>query len=95
MVRGFLQRQKYRVLKQEHEGSSEYFKPEEARETIGFLFKVKYLEDAPLETKEYKYKTGAVYKGQWRGGLRHGAGTMKWSAKARYEGQWQYNMAEG
>ena len=48
-----------------------------------------------LETKDYSYKTGASYSGQWNGGLRHGKGTMIWTDQARYTGQWQYNQACG
>jgi MORN repeat len=64
------------------EVSSKYFKPVEALETLTG----KFYSDAPLKLKVYTYKTGAVYTGQWRGGLRHGNGTMVWPDNARYEG---------
>ena len=45
----------------------------------------------PLEERTHKYKSGAVYKGQWKGGMRHGKGTMVWDGNTRYVGEWQYN----
>lgn len=34
-----------------------------------------YNEDMPLEYRdEYKFKNGAIYKGQWKGSVRHGYG---------------------
>ena len=33
-------------------------------------------ENLPLEYRDdYKFKNGAVYKGQWKGTVRHGRGT--------------------
>ena len=88
VVRGFLQRGKYRTWKIESELGSRYFAPEEARETLSSNV---YKADAPLEERSYTYRTGAVYEGQWRGGIRHGRGTMKWPAGSCYTGEWQYN----
>jgi hypothetical protein len=48
--------------------ASKYFKAEEALETLTGKFK----RDAALKQKIYTYKSGAVYNGQWKGGLRHG-----------------------
>lgn len=32
-------------------------------------------EDLPLEMREeYRFKNGAIYKGQWKGTMRHGYG---------------------
>lgn len=45
--------------------------------------------------REFTYKSGAVYKGDWLGGMRHGKGTMEWTDKARYEGTWDLNQAQG
>ena len=70
---------------------SKYFKSDEAKETLEGV----YRDNARLESKMYTYRTGAVYTGQWKGGLRHGRGTMVWCDAARYEGEWQYNQACG
>lgn len=46
-------------------------------------------DDLPLENREeYKFKNGAVYKGQWKGEVRHGFGIQIWPDGARYEGHW-------
>ena len=39
-----------------------------------------------LVNKNYKFKNGAVYNGEWLGGFRHGKGQMKWPDGAMYEG---------
>ena len=44
--------------------------------------------NTPIETRKYTYKSGAVYNGQWKGGMRHGSGVMKWVDGAYYEGDW-------
>lgn len=51
---------------------SKYFKNDESRETLKGIFK----ESDKVVYRVHTYKTGAVYKGQWKGGLRHGTGTM-------------------
>lgn len=84
LIRGFLQRRKYRILKLTCEVQSKYFKSDEAKETLNGA----YRDNARLEHKVYTYRTGAVYTGQWKGGLRHGKGTMVWVDSARYEGDW-------
>lgn len=61
---------------------SKYFKNDESRETLQGIFN----ENEKEAFRVHTYKTGAVYKGQWKGGLRHGSGTMLWPDKARYEG---------
>ncbi|KAM3141708.1 hypothetical protein pb186bvf_006313 [Paramecium bursaria] len=43
----------------------------------------------------YKYQTGAIYDGEWIGGLRDGYGVMIWADGARYEGYWSQNRATG
>ncbi len=74
----------------ESKKNSKYFKIEEANET---------LTDASISStvakKKYTYKTGAIYDGEWLGGLRHGFGTMTWADGAKYEGQWNTNQACG
>ena len=47
------------------------------------------------ERDEYYFKNGAVYKGQWRGTVRHGFGVQTWPDGAKYEGYWKNNKAEG
>ena len=47
-----------------------------------------YNRNAPLKRKEHRYRSGAIYTGEWRGGLRHGRGNMVWPDNARYEGEW-------
>ena len=92
LVRGFLERRKYRIKKSENKKSSNYFTEEEAKETQS---NKKFDKDAPLKNKVHTYRSGAIYTGQWKGGLRHGQGTMVWTDNARYEGQWQFNAAFG
>ncbi len=90
-VRGYLQRKKYKIMKITSEVASKYFKAEEAKETL----KGEYNPNAPLKTRTYTYSTGAVYTGQWRGGLRHGKGKMHWLDGGKYDGEWQFNQACG
>ena len=67
---------------------TKYFKLEEGRET---LKSETFSNEQPLITKKYSYNSGAVYNGQWKGGLRHGAGTMIWPDGAKYNGHWDLN----
>jgi hypothetical protein len=92
LVRRFLQRRKYKVALLQHDTSSKYFRALEAHETIT---NQKFDENKPLQTRKHTYATGAVYQGQWKGGLRHGQGTMIWPDNARYEGEWHLNAAHG
>ena len=63
--------------------SQKYFKQNEFQET---LTSVQY-DKTKTQTRSYTYKcSGAVYEGQWKGGFRHGTGTMKWQDGASYEG---------
>ena len=63
-----------------------YFKKDEARETLEAVNGFK--ENTPITIRSYTYKTGSKYEGQWKGGMRHGKGTMVWPDGARYEGEW-------
>jgi hypothetical protein len=38
---------------------------------------------------------GAIYRGQMKSGLRHGAGTQVWKDGSRYEGEWRNDKANG
>lgn len=59
VVRGYLQRRKYRIQKVASDMASKYFKAEEALETLTGNYK----RDAALKSKSYTYKSGAVYTG--------------------------------
>lgn len=39
--------------------------------------------------------SGAVYRGQMKNELRHGAGTQAWKDGSRYEGEWRNDKANG
>lgn len=55
----------------------------------------------PLQSKGenpgaiYRFKSGAVYYGEWTDGMRHGFGKMVWADGVCYEGQWDSNAASG
>ena len=96
LVRGFLQRRKYRVMTNKiHMTNGIYFKREELFETLQNKDQ-KYDQSLPQKTTRYVYKsTGASYDGQMRGGFRDGRGTMTWSDGAKYEGEWKMGYASG
>ena len=37
----------------------------------------------------------AVYDGEWRAGLKHGTGTLKFTKGESYEGEWENDQAHG
>jgi len=39
--------------------------------------------------EEHRFPNGAIYKGGWKNGKRHGEGTQIWPDGARYEGSWR------
>jgi len=41
----------------------------------------------------YRYKSGAIYEGEWIGGFRDGFGQMTWPDGATYIGNWRLNKA--
>jgi hypothetical protein len=43
----------------------------------------------------YRYKSGSVYKGEWRNRKREGYGEMIWSETRGYQGHWVQNWPEG
>ncbi len=88
LIRRFLQRRKYKVRQINMEKKAKYFKVEESKETVNFE---PFNQNAPLVHRKYTYKTGAIYSGQWKGGLRHGQGVMTWPDGAKYEGMWELN----
>ena len=71
MIRGWSERRKYRVLKSNYQNSVKYFKLEESQETLQGKYDPN---NKNLVTRTYTYKTGAVYSGTWKGGMRHGKG---------------------
>ena len=68
LVRGSLQRRKSDIVRSKSRSSAQYFDYEEARETIV----KKPFEERIEAIRTYTYETGAVYKGCWKGNLRHG-----------------------
>lgn len=43
----------------------------------------------------FRFASGAVYDGEWKGSLRDGLGTQVWPDGAKYEGHWKDNKACG
>jgi hypothetical protein len=43
----------------------------------------------------YKYKSGAKYRGTWRGGFRDGKGEIFWKDGTSYKGEWILGHAHG
>lgn len=89
LVRGWLDRRKYRIIAMTTQVQTRYFKKDEAMETL--VRGEKYDDKGAITTAKYTYTTNAQYDGQWLGGLRHGKGVMQWPDGARYDGLWQYN----
>ena len=63
--------------------NSRYFNFEDSPETTFSTHSVLDREERPA----YKFKSGAVYIGQWRGTTRDGYGLQSWPDGAKYEGQ--------
>ena len=89
----FQKRQIYKnMLKKFHE-NQKIFSYEEYIETLSSSKNFSFSEKRSNFT--YKYKSGAVYTGEWLGGFRHGNGTMTWEDGVIYEGDWTLGHAEG
>ena len=89
----FQKRQIYKnMLKKFHE-NQKIFSYEEYIETLSSTKNFSFSEKRSNFT--YKYKSGAVYTGEWLGGFRHGTGTMTWEDGVIYEGDWILGHAEG
>ena len=43
----------------------------------------------------YRFKTGSIYDGEWKGGFRDGFGSQTWPDGAKYLGEWKDNKAYG
>lgn len=82
-ARGHKARQKVSFMKSKQLGSSKYFT---------FL---EYQETEHQPDKEFVFKTGAIYKGEWLNGKRHGYGVQTWPDGARYEGNWKDHKTQG
>ena len=74
IIRGFIQRKKYKE-EQSNLNFGLYFNQPEAKET---LTKDKFNPVAPLVRRTHNYPSGAVYVGEWKGGMRFGKGLMIW-----------------
>ena len=81
--RGFRDRKIAKVLRYKKIGISRYFSLEESPEMYHSPHSILDREERPA----YKFKSGAVYIGQWRGTVRDGYGIQTWPDGARYEGQ--------
>ena len=64
-----------------------YEKNELVAETLG-VFTRKQLPPINLED-------GAIFKGEWKNGLRDGKGIQNWKDNSKYEGEWKEDKANG
>ena len=82
-------------------GPTKYFTKEEQEETLRKKEKFDFSLIAPSSENAAKRKrpmytyscSGAIYEGEWIGGLRHGCGTMTWPDTAQYHCEWAFNQA--
>ena len=79
-----------------------HFSRGEVKETLGktkikidvIAAMVKDISAVELEQKTHRYEcSGAVYRGTWFYGIRHGEGTMTWPDGASYSGIWSFGQA--
>ena len=96
LVRGFIARRRFnRELTNFSKTNGVYFRQEEFYETVrrGEQFN----QNGQVEMVEYQYQCspGAFYKGQMKGGFRHGLGEMTWPDGAQYKGSWKEGYACG
>lgn len=81
------------MLRSKVAGSNKYFTYEESKETMS---KKRYDPNQKRELRPaYKFRSGAVYTGQWKGGFRDGQGEQTWPDGAKYIGEWVENRAQG
>ena len=95
LIRGFLGRARVRRLKASLQNKKRYFLDEEFWETVSKT--LQYDQYSKLLTRrEHNYKCSASkYEGEWKGGFRHGKGTMTWDDGASYTGNWVMGRAQG
>lgn len=43
----------------------------------------------------HKYKSGAIYTGEWLNGRRDGIGIQEWPDSSKYVGEWRNDKAHG
>lgn len=92
--RGYTARRLASMLRANQLGSSKYFTQDEARETVNGGRK--YDPNAAREQRDpYRFKSGAIYTGEWKGGFRDGFGEQVWTDGAKYVGEWRDNRAHG
>jgi hypothetical protein len=73
--------------------NSKYFLQEDLKET---LTTQRYSQTRERVTKpSYRFNSGSVYTGEWRGGFRDGHGEQVWPDGARYVGEWKDHHAHG
>ena len=92
-ILSFQKRKMFQNMLKKFREDQKSFTYEEFIETLSGNRKYGTLEKKTDET--YKYKSGALYKGDWLGGFRHGYGVMTWEEGLVYEGEWNYGFAEG
>ena len=89
-IRGFLQRIKFQRLRNQYNAKkTKYFTTTESRQTVTQTTILR------PTFATFRYSTGAVYEGDWLGGLRHGTGKMTWPDGTYYLGKWAFNAAHG
>jgi hypothetical protein len=69
-----------------------YFSTEEVKETLSGTNALATFRE---KRQPFRYRSGAVYVGQWLGGFRDGWGVMIWANEAKYEGFWSYSRPYG
>eukprot|EP00347_Sterkiella_histriomuscorum_P016694 403352213 len=83
------------IKRENYKRTTKYFTKEELFETLSNKKKLN-LTTARNQTKPpHKYRNGAIYVGQWKGGFRDGKGRMEWPDGASYEGDWELGYANG
>ena len=80
-----------KLLELRHNSDEQYFKYSEMKETLSN----KRLSELKEHKEIHKYKSLAIYSGEWLGGFRHGKGKMIWQDGVTYDGEWSYGFAEG
>ena len=80
-----------KILELKHNTEQQYFKYSELIETLSKT----PLSECKQRKSTYKYKSHALYSGEWLGGFRHGKGTMTWEDGVTYDGEWSFGFAEG
>ena len=79
-----------------------HFSKGEVKETLGkakitiesVASNMKDFSKLDLDQRTHHYAcSGAVYKGTWFHGMRHGEGTMTWPDGASYKGLWSFGQA--